>query len=66
MVAPTGVLVVGGPETVAEKLLRHSEALGGVDLFSFQMDIAGLTHQQLMRSIELIGSKVIPLVKQNG
>ncbi|WP_026629839.1 LLM class flavin-dependent oxidoreductase [Dyadobacter alkalitolerans] len=58
-----GVLVVGGPETVAEKLKRHSEALGGIDLFTFQMDIAGLTHQQLMRSIELIGSQVIPLVK---
>ncbi|MET0463393.1 MAG: LLM class flavin-dependent oxidoreductase [Chitinophagaceae bacterium] len=63
-VAPKGVLVVGGPETVAEKLMRHSKSLGGVDLFSFQMDIAGLTHQQLTRSIELIGSKLIPLVKQ--
>ncbi|MFD0749051.1 LLM class flavin-dependent oxidoreductase [Mucilaginibacter calamicampi] len=62
LIAPTGVLVVGGPERVAEKLLRHSEALGGVDRFTFQMDNAGLTHKQLMRSIELIGEKVIPLV----
>jgi probable LLM family oxidoreductase len=62
LVAPRGVLVVGGPEQVAEKLLRHSESLGGVDRFTFQMDNAGLTHSQLMRSIELIGSKVIPLV----
>lgn len=60
LIGPKGVLVVGGPETVAEKLLRHSEALGGVDRFTFQMDNAGLTHQQLLRSIELIGSKVIP------
>jgi probable LLM family oxidoreductase len=65
-VGPKGVLVVGGPETVAEKLLRHSEALGGVDRFTFQMDNAGLTHQQLLRSIELIGTKVIPLVRQSG
>ncbi|MCC8407807.1 LLM class flavin-dependent oxidoreductase [Mucilaginibacter sp. UR6-1] len=64
-VSPKGVLVVGGPETVAEKLKRHSEALGGVDLFTFQMDIAGLTHQQLLRSIGIIGSKVIPLVNQD-
>lgn len=63
LIGPQGVLVVGGPETVAEKLLRHSESLGGVDRFTFQMDNAGLTHQQLMRSIELIGTKVIPLVK---
>jgi probable LLM family oxidoreductase len=62
LIAPKGVLVVGGPEQVAEKLLRHSEALGGVDRFTFQMDNAGLTHEQLLQSIELIGTKVIPLV----
>lgn len=62
-VGPKGVLVVGGPETVAEKLLRHSKALGGVDRFTFQMDNAGLTHEQLLRSIELIGSNVIPKIK---
>ena len=59
---PQGVLVLGGTERVAEKLIRHSEALGGVDRFTFQMDNAGLTHAQLMSSIELIGQKVIPLV----
>jgi len=62
LVAPKGVLVVGGPEQVAEKLLRHSEALGGIDRFTFQMDNAGLTHAQLMTAIDLIGKKVIPLV----
>jgi len=62
LIAPRGVLVVGGPAQVAEKLIRHSEALGGVDRFTFQMDNAGLTHQQLMNAIELIGKKVIPLV----
>ncbi|HEK20294.1 LLM class flavin-dependent oxidoreductase [Mucilaginibacter sp.] len=63
LAGPEGVLVLGGPERVAEKLLRHSEALGGIDRFTFQMDNAGLTHQQLMYAIELIGTKVIPLVK---
>jgi len=63
LIGPTGVLAVGGPEQVAEKLVRHSKALGGVDRFTFQMDNAGLTHAQLMKSIELIGTKVIPLVK---
>jgi len=66
LIAPKGVLAVGGPDQVAEKLLRHSEALGGVDRFTFQMDNAGLSHQQLMSSIELIGKKIIPIVKQNG
>jgi|SRR5690554_128018 len=64
LVAPKGVLVVGGPEEVAEKLLRHSKALGGIDRFTFQMDNAGLSHEQLLNSIELIGAKVIPLIKQ--
>ena len=59
-----GVLVVGGPERVAEKILRHSESLGGIDRFTFQMDNAGLTHAQLMNAIELIGAKVIPLIKK--
>lgn len=66
LISPTGVLVVGGPERVAEKLIRHSEALGGVDRFTFQMDNAGLTHTQLMKSIDLIGTKVIPLVKAHS
>lgn len=65
LTAPRGVLVVGGPERVAEKILRHSEALGGIDRFTFQMDNAGLTHLQLMKSIELIGTKVIPLIEKH-
>ncbi|ALL05551.1 luciferase [Pedobacter sp. PACM 27299] len=65
LIAPKGVLVVGGPEQVAEKLLRHSEALGSVDRFTFQMDNAGLTHAELMSSIELIGTKVMPLLQNS-
>lgn len=59
---PTGALLVGSPEEVAEKILRHSEALGGITRLSFQMDSADLPHQKLMQSIELIGAKVKPLV----
>ena len=61
---PLGALMVGGPEEVAEKILRHSEALGGISRFSFQMDNAGLSHEKLMLAIELIGEKVIPLVNK--
>lgn len=64
-VSPKGVLVVGGPEQVAAKLMRHSEALGGIDRFTFQMDNAGLTHNQLLRSIELIGNEVIPRINSS-
>ncbi|MBD3582193.1 LLM class flavin-dependent oxidoreductase [Flavobacterium selenitireducens] len=61
---PEGAIVIGGPEEVAEKLSRHSRALGGIDRFTFQMDNAGLSHDQLMSSIEIIGSKVIPMLKK--
>ncbi|RYY57533.1 MAG: LLM class flavin-dependent oxidoreductase [Chitinophagaceae bacterium] len=63
LMGPTGALVVGSPEEAAEKLRSHSDALGGVDRFTFQMDNAGLTHAQLMQSIELIGTKLIPLLR---
>ena len=63
-IGPTGALVVGNVEEVAEKVLRHSEALGGLSRFSFQLDVAGLSHQLLMKSIELIGTKVSQLVNK--
>jgi probable LLM family oxidoreductase len=62
---PQGAIIIGSPETVAEKILRHSEALGGIDRLTFQMDNAGLTHAQMMKSIELIGTKVAPAVALN-
>jgi alkanesulfonate monooxygenase SsuD/methylene tetrahydromethanopterin reductase-like flavin-dependent oxidoreductase (luciferase family) len=61
---PLGALLVGSPEEVAEKILRHSKALGGISRFTFQMDVS-IPHKKLMESIELIGSKVSPLVKDS-
>ncbi len=58
---PLGAYLVGDYKEVAEKILRHSEALGGISRFTFQMDV-GLGHEKLLRSIELIGKKVSPLV----
>jgi len=59
---PGGALLVGSPEEVAEKILRHSEALGGISRLTFQMDSAELPHEKLMHSIELISTRVKPLV----
>ncbi|WP_426670916.1 LLM class flavin-dependent oxidoreductase [Mucilaginibacter sp. McL0603] len=61
---PRGAYIIGDPEQVAEKILRHSEALGGITRLTFQMDNARLTHPQLLKAIELIGQKVIPLVRK--
>jgi hypothetical protein len=54
---------VGEANEVAEKILRHSESLGGINRFMFQMSVAELNHKQLCQSIELIGSKVIPQLR---
>ncbi len=59
---PKGALLIGGPEEIAEKIRRHSEALGGISRLTFQMDNAGLSHDKLLQAIELVGTKVIPLV----
>ena len=61
---PLGAYLVGSPEEVAEKILRHSEALGGISRVTFMMDAANLPHEKLMQSIELIGKKVSPLVNK--
>jgi probable LLM family oxidoreductase len=63
---PTGALLVGSPENVAEKILRFSEALGGVERFTFQMDVAGMPQAKLLRAIELIGEKVRPAVRRGA
>jgi probable LLM family oxidoreductase len=60
---PKGVLLVGSPEQVAEKILRHSEALGGISRVTFQMDNADLSNEKLLQSIELLGSSVASLIK---
>ena len=62
LIGPLGAIVLGNSDQVAEKILRHSEALGGISRFQFQMDIADITHENLIKSIELIGKEVIPKV----
>jgi alkanesulfonate monooxygenase SsuD/methylene tetrahydromethanopterin reductase-like flavin-dependent oxidoreductase (luciferase family) len=61
---PGGALLVGSAEEVAEKILRHSDSLGGISRLTFQMDSAELPHEKLMESIELIGKRLKPLVLQ--
>ena len=62
---PTGALIVGSPARVTEKLLRFHEALGGVARLNFQMSVAALRHEEMLRSIELLGSEVIPALRRS-
>jgi probable LLM family oxidoreductase len=59
---PLGAFLVGSPELVAEKIKRHSDALGGLSRVTFQMDTANLSHERLMNSIRLIGTRVKQLI----
>ena len=63
LLGPTGALIVGDPESVAEKILRMHDSLGGISRLTFQMSVADLPHAKMMRAIELIGTRVAPLVR---
>src|SRR5256884_3558042 len=61
---PDGALLVGNAEVVVEKILRHSEALGGIERISFQMNASSLPHAKLMQAIETIGAHVAPALRK--
>jgi probable LLM family oxidoreductase len=62
LLSRTGALVVGSPETVAEKVRHYDKVLGGIERLSFQMSVAGMGRKELMSSIELAGTKVKPIL----
>jgi probable LLM family oxidoreductase len=61
---PDGALLVGSPDEVIEKILRHSEALGGVSRVTFQMNVASLPQAKMMRAIDAIGARIVPALHQ--
>src|SRR6266851_5706783 len=61
---PEGALLVGNAEEVVEKIVRHSEALGGISRLTFQMNAASLSHAKLMQAIEAIGTRVVPALRE--
>lgn len=61
MRAPGGSLVLGDPEQVAVKILRWKEILG-ISRFMLHVSVGTLPHDKVLRSIELLGTKVAPLV----
>jgi probable LLM family oxidoreductase len=63
---PTGALMIGDPDTVAKKILYVNEALGGISRVTFQMGVSSLAHAKMMRSIELLGTRVAPLVRNTS
>jgi probable LLM family oxidoreductase len=61
--SPSGALAVGSPEQVAEKLLYEHD-LFGHDRYIAQMSVGAVAHRDVLRSMELFGAKVAPLVRE--
>jgi probable LLM family oxidoreductase len=61
---PEGALCVGSPETVAAKITRTVKALG-LSRFDLKYSNGALPHDTLIASIELIGTRVAPRVRES-
>ena len=64
MCGPAGAFLIGDPASVAAKVVAASEALGGISRLTFQMSAASLEHTAMIRSIELLGTEVAPIVRR--
>ncbi len=60
----TGAYLIGDADNIVTKILRQNEDLGGVDRITFQMTNVGLSHAKMLSSIELLGTKVAPMVRK--
>src|ERR671919_935583 len=61
---PQGALLVGDPDEVAEKIIQHSKALGGISRITFMMNPASLPHAKLMQATKLIGTRIAPVIRE--
>ncbi|QJD88429.1 LLM class flavin-dependent oxidoreductase [Cohnella herbarum] len=58
-----GALYVGDPEFVAEKIILLRKNLG-VTRFFLHVNVGTMPHREVMRAIELLGTKVAPIVRK--
>jgi probable LLM family oxidoreductase len=61
---PTGALLVGDPEEVAEKILYENEVLGGISRVTILLTPGTVPHNKVMHAIELLGTTVAPIVNR--
>ena len=61
---PQGALLVGNPDEVVEKIIRHSQALGGISRITFMMNPASLPQAKLMQATKLIGTCIAPVLHE--
>jgi probable LLM family oxidoreductase len=63
---PTGALLIGDAKTVATKILYVNEALGGISRLTFQMGVSTLPHEKMLRAIEILGTRVAPVIRKES
>lgn len=63
LLGPDGALLVGDVKTVAQKIARFDQQLGGIDRLTLQMSVADLSHERTLNAIELIGHELIPGIR---
>jgi alkanesulfonate monooxygenase SsuD/methylene tetrahydromethanopterin reductase-like flavin-dependent oxidoreductase (luciferase family) len=63
MRAKSGALLVGSPQEVIDKILFEHELFAN-DRFLAQMTVGPMPHAKVMRSIELFGTVVAPVVRR--
>ena len=61
--SPRGALLVGSPEEVVEKILFEHELFDN-RRFMAQISVGTLSHDRVMRAIELFGTEVAPAVRK--
>jgi probable LLM family oxidoreductase len=59
-----GALIIGDPDEVVKKIIRHSKALGGISRVTFQMDPGSLSQEKMMLAIDLLGKRVAPALRE--
>jgi alkanesulfonate monooxygenase SsuD/methylene tetrahydromethanopterin reductase-like flavin-dependent oxidoreductase (luciferase family) len=59
---PEGAYIVGSPAQVIEKILLQHEKFGHQRTL-FQLAIGSVSHADVMRAIELLGTEVAPVIR---
>lgn len=62
-IGPDGSMLVGSPETVANKLIDMIETLG-LNRFMLHLPLGSMPHEDIMKAIKLFGEEVAPRVRE--
>lgn len=61
---PRNVMNIGSPDQIVEKILYQHE-LFGHQRYIAQLDFGGVPHDRIMRNIEMLGTKIMPKVREH-